>query len=108
MEVGYISSANGGSTWSSPATVAGPMSLSQIADSTQGSMIGDYISTSVISGKAVSAFAVGKAPSGGQAFDEALYTAGPLSVTGGSTASTTHGAATVPSPHTTRPLPIRH
>jgi hypothetical protein len=53
------------------------MSLSQIADSTQGRMVGDYLSTSVIGGKAVSVFAVGKAPTNGQAFDEALYTAGP-------------------------------
>ncbi|MFI1165742.1 exo-alpha-sialidase [Streptomyces sp. NPDC020801] len=108
LEVGYTSSVNGGSTWSSPAAVAGPMSLSQVADSTQGSMVGDYISTSVMSGKAVSVFAVGKAPAGVQAFDEALYTAGPLTVTGGSTASTTRGAATVSTPHTTKPLPTRH
>ncbi|GHE11842.1 exo-alpha-sialidase [Streptomyces alanosinicus] len=108
LKVGYVSSANGGSTWSSPTAVAGPMSLSQIADSTQGSMVGDYISTSVIGGKAVSAFAVGKAPAGGQAFDEALYTAGPLTVTGGSTASTTRGAVTVSAPHITKPLPTRH
>lgn len=71
-------------------------------------MVGDYLSTSVISGKAVSVFAVGKGPTGGQAFDEALYTVGPLTVTGGIARSTTHGAATVPSPHLTRPLPIRH
>ncbi|KJS61985.1 hypothetical protein VM95_11630 [Streptomyces rubellomurinus] len=31
MEVGYVSSANGGSSWSTPQTVAGPMSLAQIA-----------------------------------------------------------------------------
>jgi hypothetical protein len=108
LEVGYVSSANGGSTWSSPTTVAGPMSLAQIANSTQGSMVGDYISTSVIGGKAVSVFAVGKAPTNGRAFDEALYTAGPLSVTGGSLTSTTRGAATVSTPRTTKPLPTRH
>ncbi|MFD9510095.1 exo-alpha-sialidase [Streptomyces mirabilis] len=110
LEVGYVSSANGGSTWSSPTTVAGPMSLSQIANSTQGSMVGDYLSTSVIAGKAVSVFAVGKAPSNGQAFDEALYTAGPLTVTGGSLAATTHGAATVSAPRgsvRSGPLPAR-
>ncbi|MEK2479286.1 sialidase family protein [Streptomyces noursei] len=83
LEVGYLSSANGGSTWSTARTVAGPMSLNQIASTTQGSMVGDYLSTSVIGGKAVSAFAVGKAPAGGQAFDEALYTAGGLAVSGG-------------------------
>ncbi|WP_234376790.1 exo-alpha-sialidase [Streptomyces sp. TP-A0356] len=111
LEVGYISSINGGSTWSSPTTVAGPMSLSQIADSTQGRMVGDYVSTSVIAGKAISVFAVGKTPANGQAFDEALYTAGPLTVTGGSIASTTRGAAPVSAPNgapdSTR-LPIRH
>ncbi|WP_406470102.1 exo-alpha-sialidase [Streptomyces sp. NBC_01615] len=108
LEVGYVSSANGGSTWSTPTTVAGPMSLSQIANSTQGRMVGDYLSTSVIGGKAVSVFAVGKAPTNGQAFDEALYTAGGLTVTGGSLAATTRGAATVSTPHTTHPLPTRH
>ncbi|WP_256725554.1 exo-alpha-sialidase [Streptomyces sp. IMTB 2501] len=110
LEVGYLSSANGGSTWSGPTTVAGPMSLSQIADSTQGRMVGDYISTSVLSGKAVSVFAVGKTPAGGQAFDEALYTAGPLAVTGGSARTTTHGAANVTAPSESTgsgPLPTR-
>ncbi|MFE3185724.1 exo-alpha-sialidase [Streptomyces violascens] len=83
LEVGYLSSTNGGTTWSTPQTVAGPMSLSQIASTTQGSMVGDYISTSVINGKAVATFAVGKAPTNGQAFDEALYSAGSLPVIGG-------------------------
>ncbi|WP_153541976.1 hypothetical protein [Streptomyces sp. RB17] len=45
-------------------------------------------------------FAVGKAPAGGQVFDEALCTAGPLAVTGASVASTTwgrrHGDHTAP------------
>ncbi|MFD9819822.1 exo-alpha-sialidase [Streptomyces violascens] len=83
LEVGYISSTNSGTTWSTPQTVAGPMSLSQIASTTQGSMVGDYISTSVLNGKAVATFAVGKAPTNGQAFDEALYSAGALPVIGG-------------------------
>src|SRR5205807_786764 len=83
LEVGYISSANGGSAWSTAQTMAGPMSLNQIAATTQGSMVGDYISSSVTGGKAVAIFAVGKTPTGGQAFDEAMYTAGALHVTGG-------------------------
>ncbi|WP_438295445.1 hypothetical protein [Streptomyces sp. HUAS TT7] len=84
LEVGYISSTNGGTSWSTPQTVAGPMSLSQIANSTQGSMVGDYISTSVVNGNAVATFAVGKTPTNGQTLDEGLYTAGALPVTGGS------------------------
>jgi hypothetical protein len=106
LEVGYLTSANGGSTWSSPTTVAGPMSLSQIASSTQGSMVGDYISTSVVSGKSVAVFAVGKTPTNGQTFDEALYTAGGLNITGGTARSTTSGAASTSTHHTTaHPLP---
>jgi hypothetical protein len=46
-------------------------------------MVGDYISCSLVSGKAVAVFAVGKAPSGGAAFDEAMYSTGGLTVTGG-------------------------
>jgi len=83
MEAGYISSANGGSTWSAPQTVAGPFSLSQIANTSQGSMVGDYISCSVLGGNAVALLAVGKTPTNGQAFNEAMYSAGGLPVTGG-------------------------
>ncbi|MFE9555651.1 hypothetical protein ACFYMW_09895 [Streptomyces sp. NPDC006692] len=87
LEVGFLSSTDGGTTWSTPQTVAGPMSLSQIASTTQGSMVGDYMSTSVVNGKSVAVFAVGKTPTSGQAFDEALYTAGALSLTGGTVTS---------------------
>jgi hypothetical protein len=85
LEVGYISSANGGSTWSAPRTVAGPFGLSLIASTSQGNMVGDYISCSVVNGMGVGLFAVGKAPSNGQAFDEAMYAvAGGIAATGGS------------------------
>uniref|UniRef100_A0AAU2VG83 Exo-alpha-sialidase n=1 Tax=Streptomyces sp. NBC_00003 TaxID=2903608 RepID=A0AAU2VG83_9ACTN len=83
LEVGFLSSTDGGATWSAPQTVAGPMSLSQIASTTQGSMVGDYISTSVVNGKSVAVFAVGKAPTNGQTFDEGLYTVGGLMLMGG-------------------------
>lgn len=78
LEVGYISSANAGRTWSAPATVAGPMKVSQIARTDQGNMVGDYIATAVSRGKAVSLFAVGKTAAAGRAFNEAMYTAGGL------------------------------
>jgi hypothetical protein len=108
LEVGYISSANGGSTWSAPQTVAGPMSLSQIASTTQGSMVGDYISCSVLNGKAYAVFAIGKAPTNGQAFDEGMYTAGGLPTTGGAAASV-HGPVYRAAPHTVTVPPItRH
>ncbi|MFG2143097.1 exo-alpha-sialidase [Streptomyces sp. NPDC048696] len=98
LQVGYVSSANSGTSWSAPATLAGPFTLDQIASTTQGSMVGDYISTSVVGGKAVAAFAVGKAPTNGQAFDEALYSAGPQPIAGGPVRSHQSPTYTSPAP----------
>lgn len=47
---GFISSIDSGATWSAPQQVTGPMSLSWIAETTQGWMVGDYISTSFAGG----------------------------------------------------------
>ncbi|HEX4701593.1 MAG TPA: sialidase family protein [Pseudonocardiaceae bacterium] len=95
LEVGYVSSTNGGSSWSAAQTVAGPMGLAQIASTTQGSMVGDYMSSSILNGKAYAIFAVGKAPTNGEAFDEGMYTAGGLAVAGGALRASNTGAATV-------------
>ncbi len=46
LSVGFISSANGGSTWSAPQTIASSMPTTWIATTSQGRMVGDYISTS--------------------------------------------------------------
>ncbi|MFF4383865.1 exo-alpha-sialidase [Kitasatospora sp. NPDC001547] len=90
LAVGFISSANGGATWSAPQTVAGPMPLSRIAATSGGRMVGDYLSTSVVNGRAVAVFAVGRTPPAGQAFDEAMYAvAGGLPVRAGTTPSST-------------------
>ncbi|MFD8705402.1 hypothetical protein ACFV1W_22780 [Kitasatospora sp. NPDC059648] len=105
LEVGFTSSANGGATWSTAQTVAGPMSLSQIASTTQGSMVGDYLSTSVVNGKAVAIFAVGKAPANGQAFDEAMYAVGGgLTLRAGTSPSST-GPVLYTAPDRERTLP---
>jgi Zn-dependent M28 family amino/carboxypeptidase len=76
LHVGLVSSANGGASWSAPSTLAGPMSLSWLASTSQGRMVGDYISTSFVNGAARPVFAVAKAPSG-STFDEAMYTTAP-------------------------------
>jgi hypothetical protein len=74
LSVGYISSPDGGAHWGSPTQLAGPMSLSQIANTSQGPMVGDYISTSFnLSGTATTVFAVGLPPSPPAAFNEAMY-----------------------------------
>jgi hypothetical protein len=99
LDVGYISSTNGGSTWNAATQLAGPMTLSWLANTSQGRMVGDYISTSVFSGsggRAYPVIAVANAPSGG-VFDEAMYVpTGGLAVTGGSLRASGAGARSAP------------
>jgi hypothetical protein len=85
LDVGFISSTNGGTSWSAFTQVAGPMTLSWLPNTSQGRMFGDYISTSVkAGGNAYPVLPVGNAPSG-STFDLAMYVpTGGLAVTGGS------------------------
>ncbi len=73
LNVGYISSVNGGSSWSAPTQLAGPMSLSWLPTTTQGRMAGDYISTSYVGGTARPIFTVATAPSG-SVFNQTMAT----------------------------------
>jgi hypothetical protein len=84
LDVGFISSADGGTSWSAATQLAGPMTLSWIANTSQGRMVGDYISTSIRNGaNAFPIIAVAFAPSGGL-FNEAMYApTGGLQITGG-------------------------
>lgn len=77
LEVGFSTSLDAGQTWSQPQTLAGPMQLSWLANTSQGVMVGDYISTSFLAGqqRVLDAFAVGFAPSDGTAFDEPTFSA---------------------------------
>jgi hypothetical protein len=47
LDVGFVSSINGGKSWSAKQQLAGPMNVSWLASTTQGFMVGDYISTSI-------------------------------------------------------------
>jgi hypothetical protein len=88
LDVGFISSTNGGTSWSAPTQVAGPMNLSWLPNTSQGRMFGDYISTSVrAGGNAHPIIPVAHAPSG-STFDLAMYapTDG-LAITGGTARS---------------------
>jgi hypothetical protein len=74
LTVGYVSSPDGGDHWGAPTQLAGPMSLTDIANTSQGPMVGDYISTSFnSSGRAVPAFAIGRPHTSAQPFDEGTY-----------------------------------
>jgi len=66
LSVGFISSANAGGTWSSPLTVASGMPTTWLATTSQGRMVGDYISTSFGSDNlAHGVFATASAPTSG-------------------------------------------
>ncbi len=62
LEVGFSTSSDGGATWTRNSQLAGPMSLSWLPSTTQGVMVGDYISTSFVGSPAFPAFAVASAP----------------------------------------------
>ena len=65
LNVGFISSPDGGANWTGVTTLAGPMTMSWLPNTSQGRMVGDYISTSYSSdGLAHGVFAVANAPTG--------------------------------------------
>jgi hypothetical protein len=95
LDVGTSTSADGGATWTLNTQVAGPMTLSWLPNTTQGRMVGDYVSTSFV-GSAFPAFAVASAPTSGGSdcftatpnCNEAIFTVkGGLSVGSGNPAS---------------------
>jgi hypothetical protein len=69
LSVGFISSVNAGESWSNSQPLAGPMMLTWTPLTTQGFMVADYISTSIVPGSdnATSAFAVAAPPTGNPA-----------------------------------------
>lgn len=73
LNVGFVSSVDGGATWSEPRDLAGPMRLNWLPITTQGLMVGDYISTSLMHKRAFPFFAVANPPTGGL-YDQAIAT----------------------------------
>jgi hypothetical protein len=66
LGVGFISSTNAGSTWSAPQTLISGMASTWAATTSQGRMVGDYISTSYGSDNlAHGVFATASAPTAG-------------------------------------------
>jgi hypothetical protein len=83
IQAAFVSSLNNGQTWSSPQTLGNPMQLGWIAPTSQGAMVGDYISTSFVAPRhAVGAIAIGF-PMNGSLFNEPMFAA-LETVTGGS------------------------
>ena len=73
LYTGFTSSPDGGTTWTSPTTLNGPMSLAWLPNTFAGLMVGDYVATAFSGGKAFPIFAAAQANSG-TLFDEPIYT----------------------------------
>jgi len=71
LDVGAITSNNGGASWSAPQQLAGPMMLSWLPNAGD-PFVGDYISTSFLNTVAMPVFAVATAPNGG-VLDQGMY-----------------------------------
>jgi hypothetical protein len=107
LRVGFVQSADAGATWTAPLALAGPFPVTWTADTSQGRMVGDYISTSWIGGRAFGAFAVADPPAG-SVFDEATYvpTGGVAASAGPRTGSGDQAVTTRPD-HPDRNTPAR-
>ena len=100
LEVGFVSSVDGGNSWSASTTLtSSAMNLTWLANTTDGYMVGDYISTSFSDGKAFPLFITAFAPNGTQ-FNEALFTETiGLTIAGGTDQATAeHAISTHPTP----------
>ena len=75
IRVGFASSLDNGQTWSAPHILSHPMQLGWLAPTTQGRMVGDYISTSFLAGqqRVVGAFAIGHPPTHNGLLNEPMY-----------------------------------
>jgi hypothetical protein len=71
--VGFVSSRDGGATWSEPTQLAGSMQLDWLPQTSGLRFVGDYISTSFIGARALPLFAQAEPPGGGL-FDQAIAT----------------------------------
>jgi BNR repeat protein len=84
LNVGWVSSKNAGKKWTPPTTLAGPMDMDWLPDTTQGRMVGDYLSASFSGGVPHPVYVVANAPSVqsdcssvGAVCDVSMYTASP-------------------------------
>ncbi len=73
LEVGFVTSTDGGATWTAGTKIAGPMKLAWLPVSDDGPMVADYIGVTYINGNAFGIFADASAPDG-STLAEAMFT----------------------------------
>jgi len=69
LSIGIMSSTNGGKTWTAGKVLGTGMNNNWLPSTTLGLMVGDYISTSYVNGKAFGVFAGALAPRSGKFFE---------------------------------------
>jgi hypothetical protein len=107
LYLAFVSSQDGGQTWSAPVVLAGPMQLAWLAQTgdtvAAGYMIGDYFSTSYVNGNPFAVFTVA-AQNSGTTFDEAMYTtAQPMLAPAGALRFSSKGEKPVPNAKSDHP-----
>jgi hypothetical protein len=70
---GFIASADGGTTWGNPVSLAGPMDLAWLPLTTQGRMVGDYVASVFSLGHPIAVYEIASAPMGGL-FNQSTFT----------------------------------
>jgi hypothetical protein len=73
LDVGFVTSTDGGATWTAGKKLAGPMKLAWLPNSDNGPMVADYIGVSYVNGNPFGVFPVAQAPTG-KTLAEAMYT----------------------------------
>lgn len=73
LDVGFIASSDGGSTWDTATMLAGPMSLAWLPNTQSGLMVGDYVATTYSNSQPRAVFAVAQTKTS-SVFDEAIFT----------------------------------
>jgi hypothetical protein len=106
LDAAVVGSLDGGATWTTPKQInTTAMSLSWLPDTTQGRMVGDYMSASWSGGSLVSVTPLAAAPSG-STFDLAAFgVVATVSAVAG--AATTQNDPVVSSPSATRATPTQ-
>jgi len=96
LDVGFVTSQDGGNTWTAGKQLAGPMKLTWLPVSDAGYMVADYIGVTYTNGSPRGIFAVAHAPSG-SILNEAMYTTKePLLVSSGEARFSSKGEKPVP------------
>ena len=82
LDVGFVTSTDGGATWTAGVQIGGPMKLAWLPVSDNGPMVADYIGVSYVNGNPFGVFAVAQGPSGKTLKESMFTTKAPLPAPG--------------------------